>query len=59
MANLSNLQYRREELEDIKRNYNQADSNGNPLRRNVSTIGQAEQGLMTGIDTVDNNKIKL
>jgi len=58
MANLSNLQYRREELEDIKRNYNQADSNGNPLRRNVSTIGQAEQALMTDIDTVEEQQNK-
>ena len=49
MANLSNLQYQNEELEDIKDVYSQKDSNGNALRRNVSG---REHDLMTDIDTV-------
>ena len=52
------LQYNNEELEDIQKGYNQADSNGNPLRRNVSTIGKAEQALMTDIDTVEEQQNK-
>ena len=55
MANLSNLQYQNEELEDIKDVYSQKDSNGNALRRNVSGI---EHELMTDIDTVEEQQRK-
>ena len=51
MANLSNLQYNNEELEDIQKSYKT--ENGIVLKDNVQILGQAEQALMTDIDTVE------
>lgn len=56
MANLSNLQYNNEELEDVKKSYKT--ENGIVLKDNVQTLGQAEQALMTDIDTVEKQQNK-
>lgn len=59
MANLSNMQYGQDgnpELEDIKRSYKT--ENGIVLKDNVQMLGQAEQALMTDIDTVEKQQNK-